>query len=389
VSLEEDAQVELREIAALDRLRVPRVIDGAQGPVAIVDGREVINFASNDYLGLAGDPRLARAAAAALDHSGSGAGASRLIVGNHRQHVQLEDAVADWMRCTGVRLFNTGYAANVGVLTTLLRAGDVVFSDELNHASIIDGCRLSRAEIAIFPHRDTHALEAALRARPGRRRIVVSESLFSMDGDFADVEALAALCEGHGAAFVLDEAHAIGALGPEGRGLAAELGIAPDVVVGTFGKALGGFGAFAATTRAVADLLWNRARPLVFSTGLPPAVAATSRAAIEIVRGADGEHRRRTLAAHARRFRELVREAGGAPTSAIAPLLVGGDRAVMAWTDTLLTQGLFVQGIRPPTVPPGTARLRVGLSAAHVGAHVDKLASSLNNATRHKEVCAT
>jgi 8-amino-7-oxononanoate synthase len=389
VSLEEEAQVELREIAALARLRVPRVIDGAQGPVAIVDGREVINFASNDYLGLAGDPRLSRAAAAALDHSGSGAGASRLIVGNHRQHVQLEDAVADWMRCTGPRLFNTGYAANVGVLTTLLCAGDVVFSDELNHASIIDGCRLSRAEIAIFPHRDTHALEAALRARSGRRRIVVSESLFSMDGDFADVEALASLCKGHGAAFVLDEAHAIGALGPEGRGLAAELGIAPDVVVGTFGKALGGFGAFAATTRAVADLLWNRARSLVFSTGLPPAVAATSRAAIEIVRGADGEDRRRTLAAHARRFRELVRHAGGAPTSAIAPLLVGGDREVMAWTDTLLTEGLFVQGIRPPTVPPGTARLRVGFSAAHTNAHVDKLSSSLNNAARHKGSCAT
>jgi 8-amino-7-oxononanoate synthase len=386
VSLEEDAQIELRELAARDRLRIPRVVDGAQGPVAVIDGREVINFAANDYLGLAGDPRLARAAAAVLDHSGSGAGASRLIVGNHRQHVQLEDAVADWMRCTGVRLFNTGYAANVGVLTTLLGAGDVVFSDELNHASIIDGCRLSRADVAIFPHRDTRALEAALRARSGRRRIVVSESLFSMDGDFADIEALSALCKRHEAAFVLDEAHALGALGPEGRGLAAELGIAPDVVVGTFGKALGSFGAFAATTRAVADLLWNRARPLVFSTGLPPAIAATSRAAIEIVRGADGEQRRRTLAVHARRFRELVRDVGGAPSSAIAPIVVGGDREVMAWTESLLMQGLFVQGIRPPTVPPGTARLRVGFSAAHVDAHVDKLALSLNDAVRHKDV---
>src|SRR5262249_51959084 len=158
---------------------------------------------------------------------------------------------------------------------TLLRAGDVVFSDALNHASIIDGCRLSRADVAIFPHRDHRALEAELRARRGRRRLVISESLFSMDGDFADVEAIAALCNRYDAAFVLDEAHALGALGPEGRGLAADLGVVPDIVIGTFGKALGAFGAFAATSSAVAQLLWNRARPLVFSTGLPPSIAAS------------------------------------------------------------------------------------------------------------------
>jgi 8-amino-7-oxononanoate synthase len=382
VSLEDEALAELRELAAMHRVRVPRVVDGAQGPVAIIDGRELVNFASNDYLGLAGDVRLARAAAAALDACGSGVGASRLIVGNHRHHVDLEEAVADWLACSGVRLFNTGYAANVGVLTALLRAGDVVFSDELNHASIIDGCRLSRADVAIFPHRDVQALESLLRSRPGRRRIVVSESLFSMDGDLSDVETIAALCKRHDAAFVLDEAHAIGALGPEGRGLAAQLGVVPDVVIGTFGKALGSFGAFAATSRSVADLLWNRARPLVFSTGLPPSVAAASRAAIEVVRGADGEHRRRTLADHARRFREQVPAAGGAAASAIAPIIIGGDREVMACTDALLSHGLFVQGIRPPTVPPGTARLRVGLSAGHTAQHLETLASSLDNAMR-------
>src|SRR6195256_2399731 len=246
-----------------------------------LDGRDVLNFASNDYLGLAGDPRLIRSAAAALDDGGTGAGASRVIVGNHRQHVILEAAVADWLRCGGVALFNSGYAANVGVLSALLRAGDVVFSDELNHASIIDGCRLSRAEITVFRHRDVAALEAALDAREGRRRLVVSESLFSMDGDLADVEAIAALCKRHDAAFVLDEAHAMGVIGPEGRGLAALHGVVPDVVIGTFGKALGGFGAFAATSRAVADLLWNKARPLVFSTGLPPSIPAAATAAIE------------------------------------------------------------------------------------------------------------
>jgi glycine C-acetyltransferase/8-amino-7-oxononanoate synthase len=390
VSLSDEAFAELRELAAAHRLRVPRILDGAQGPVAVIDGREVVNFASNDYLGLAGDRRVARAAAGALEESGTGVGASRLLVGNHREHVLLEAAVADWLRCGGVRLFNTGYAANVGVLTSLLRAGDVVFSDELNHASIIDGCRLSRAEIVVIPHRDHRALESSLAARRGRRRIVVSESLFSMDGDLADVEALDALCKRHDAAFVLDEAHALGALGPEGRGLAANLGVVPDVIIGTFGKALGSFGAFAATTPAIADLLWNRARTLVFSTGLPPSVPAASRAALELVRGTEGDHRRRALAAHARRLRELVSDAGGAPTSAIAPIVIGGDREVMLCTEQLLASGLFVQGIRPPTVPEGTARLRVGLSAAHSSQQLESLGGAIHNALRHKDqLCQT
>jgi 8-amino-7-oxononanoate synthase len=377
VSLEDDALDELRELEAAHLLRVPRVRDGALGAVVRLDGRDVLNFASNDYLGLAGDPRLIRAAEAALVDGGMGAGASRLIVGNHRHHATLEAAVADWLGCGGVRLFNSGYAANVGVLTALLRGGDVVFSDELNHASIIDGCRLSRAEITVFRHRDVAALEAALGAREGRRRIVVSESLFSMDGDLADVEALSALCKRHDAAFILDEAHAVGVIGPEGRGLAALHGVVPDVVIGTFGKALGGFGAFAATSRAVADLLWNKARPLVFSTGLPPSVAAAATAAIEIVRGGDGKHRRARLARHARRLRTLVRGVAGAPASAIAPLMIGDDRAAMRCTERLLAEGIFIQGIRPPTVPPGTARLRIGLSAAHSEQHIEIAGESM------------
>ena len=384
VSLDDDVTGELRELAAMHRLRVPRILDGVQGAVAVIDGRKVVNFASNDYLGLAGDARLARAAAAALDDSGTGVGSSRLIVGNHRQHVLLETAVADWLQCGGVRLFNTGYAANVGVVTALLQAGDVVFSDELNHASIIDGCRLSRAEIVVFPHRDLAALEVALETRQGRRRVVVSESLFSMDGDLADVGALAALCRRHGAALVLDEAHAVGVVGPEGRGLAAEVGVVPDVVVGTFGKALGSFGAFAATTRSIADLLWNRARSLVFSTGLPPSVAAASRAAVEVVRSADGDQKRGAVAAHARRFRELVPPARGAPASAIAPILIGDDREVMRCTEQLLCNGVFVQGIRPPTVAPGTARLRVGLSAAHTAPQVEALGHVIARALHHR-----
>jgi 8-amino-7-oxononanoate synthase len=379
VSLEEDAKRELEELEAAHRRRVPRVVDGMQGPVVTIDGREVLNFASNDYLGLAGDPRLKRAAVAALEGGGAGVGSSRLIVGNHREHVLLEAAVGEWMGCGGVRLFNSGYVANVGVITALVRAGDVVFSDELNHASIIDGCRLSRADVVVFPHRDLAALEAALATRRGRRRIVVSESLFSMDGDLADVAALGELCRREAAAFILDEAHALGVVGPEGRGHAAACGVVPDVVIGTFGKALGGFGAFAASSRAVADLLWNRARPLVFSTGLPPSVAASSRAAIEIVRNSDGADRRATVDRHARWLRARIPNVIGAPGSAIAPIVVGDDRVVMRCTERLLAASVFVQGIRPPTVPVGGARLRVGLSATHTMQQLEILARSLGD----------
>jgi 8-amino-7-oxononanoate synthase len=378
--LDDEVQAELRELAAMHRVRVPRVVDHAQGPEVTLDGRVVVNFAANDYLGLAGDPRLVRAGQAALADAGAGVGASRLIVGNHREHVALEAAVADWLRVGGVRLFNAGYAANVGVLTSLLRAGDVVFSDALNHASIIDGCRLARADIAIFPHRDYAALAAALATHSGRRRIVVSESLFSMDGDVADVEALAALCKRHGAALMLDEAHAVGVFGPEGRGVAASLGVVPDVLVGTFGKAFGSFGAFVATTPAIAELLWNRARSLVFSTGLPPSVPAASRAALGLIRGSEGDARRATLAAHARWLRARVPRAIGMATSPIVPVLIGADREAMAATGRLLDAGLFVQGIRPPTVPPGTSRLRIGLSAAHTPEQLAALTAALTAA---------
>jgi 8-amino-7-oxononanoate synthase len=378
VSWDDDVRAELAGLEAAHRRRVPRVLDGRQGAHAVLDGREVVNFSSNDYLGLAGDGRLVRAAATALEGGGTGVGASRLISGNHREHVALEAAVRDWLACGAVQLFNTGYAANVGVLTTLLRAGDVVFSDELNHASIIDGCRLSRAEVVVFAHRSVAALALALAAHPRRRKLVVSESLFSMDGDVAEVEAMAQLCARHEAAFVLDEAHAIGVVGPEGRGVAAWVGAVPDVVIGTFGKALGSFGAFAATSQPIADLLWNRARTLVFSTGLPASVAVASRVAIDIVRGPDGADRRATLAGHAAALRARVTQLGGVRWSPIAPLLIGEDRAAMRAADDLLAQGLFVQGIRPPTVAVGAARLRVGLSAAHSPGQVEQLAGALS-----------
>ena len=382
MSLDDDARDELRRLEAAHRLRVPRQVDGPQGPRVVLDGVPVVNLASNDYLSLAGDPRIARAAASAAGEDGFGAGASRLIVGNHRRHAALEAALGDWLRRDGVQLFGSGFAANLGVLGALLGAGDVVFSDELNHASIIDGCRLSRARIVVYPHRDMAALEAALETNSGRRRIVVSESLFSMDGDVADVEALAALCRRHDAALVLDEAHAIGVWGPEGRGIAAAAGVVPDVLVGTCGKALGGYGAFAATTRAIADLLWNRARSLVFSTGLPPMVAAGVSEAIAIVRSAEGDERRQTLATHARRLRERVPAAGGARESAIAPVIIGDDARAMQLSAHLLARGIYAQGIRPPTVPTGTSRLRVSLCAGLEAADVEHAANELHDAVR-------
>jgi 8-amino-7-oxononanoate synthase len=375
VSFEDEVRTELRALEEAQLLRVPRVLEGRQGTKVVIDGVEVTSFASNDYLGLAGDPRLARAAASSLEEHGVGVGASRLIVGNHRAHVALEQAVADWLRCEGVTLFNTGFAANVGVLTSILRAGDVVFSDELNHASIIDGCRLARAEVCVVPHRDLEALERGLRERAGRRRVVVSESVFSMDGDVADVRGLDELCRRHEAVFVLDEAHALGVLGPEGRGVAAANGVVPDIVIGTFGKALGTFGAFAASSRSVAQLFWNRARSLVFSTGFPPSIAAASRAAIEIVRGSDGQAKRAYVAALGARLRAKPLDVGG--DSAIAPVVIGDAQRTLAIAKQLLEAKLFVAAVRPPTVPRGTSRLRISVSAGHEGSEVDDLRSML------------
>jgi 8-amino-7-oxononanoate synthase len=377
VSLDDDVQQELARLEREHRLRTPRVVDSMQGPRIVLDGRDVLNFASNDYLSLAGDVRLTRAASTAVHDAGTSVGASRLVVGNHRAHVRAEAALADWLRCPGVRLFGSGYAANLGVLTTLLRPGDIVFSDELNHASIIDGCRLSRAEISVYPHLDVAALERQLQSRRGVRRLVVSETLFSMDGDIADVERLDALCRKHDAALVLDEAHAVGAWGPEGRGVAAAAGVFPDVLVGTCGKALGGYGAFVATSKPVAELLWTRARPFVFSTGLPPHVSAVLISALEIVRSTDGAARRSKLATNTRLLRAALPGAGGHADSAIAPIRIDDDRRVMEITAQLLDHGIYIQGIRPPTVPEGTARLRVSVSSGHSPDEIARAAAAV------------
>jgi 8-amino-7-oxononanoate synthase len=371
------------ELASLERQhrrRVPRVVDGAQGPRIVLDGREVVSFSSNDYLGLAAHPALAAAAHAAIDRFGVGAGASRLIVGNASLHEELERAAAALLGTEAARLFNSGFAANTGLLPVLASPGTELFSDELNHASLIDGCRMTRCVTRIYKHLDLNDLARMLSESRAPRKIVVTESVFSMDGDVADLAAFRVLVDREGAILVVDEAHATGVYG-EGGGVLAQVGVKADAVVSTLGKGLGTYGAVVAGSRALADVLWNRARPLVFTTGLPPAVAAAGLAAIRIVRSGEGAELRTRLWQRVSEVVAGLRELGipARGESPIIPVVVGGDQEVMAWTRHLLERGVYVQGVRPPTVPEGTARLRIAVSAGHSEEDVGRLLEGLRS----------
>jgi 8-amino-7-oxononanoate synthase len=351
-----------------------RRIEGEQGPAVTIDGKRYLLLCSNNYLGLATHPGVVGAAHAALDRYGASAVSSRLISGHMTAHAELEETLARWKRVEAALVFSTGYQANVGALTALLGPDDVVLSDELNHASIIDGCRLSRARIAVYRHNDVEHLAARLAETGGaRRRLVVTESVFSMDGDRAPLVEIADLCERFGAWLMVDEAHAAGVFGPRGAGLAAECGVTDRIAVhvGTLGKALGSFGAYVAGSRALVDLLVNRARPFIFTTGLPPASAAAARAAIEII---EREPQRASgLLKRAARLGAELRAAGlSVPhvDSQILPVLIGDANRAIAIGARLLKQGVYVAAIRPPTVPEGTSRLRVSLMATHSEADV-------------------
>ncbi len=341
-----------------------------------MDGRPVLLFCSNDYLGLSAHPALRQAAHAALDEHGVGAGASRLISGTRTAHRAAEDRLAAFTRQPAALLFSTGYAANVGALSTLLDRDDVAFSDRLNHASLIDGLRLSRADVHVYQHADPEHLERLLRAHrhDGRRAWVVSDSVFSMDGDFAPLRALRALCDRYDAGLFVDEAHALGVVG-EGRGWCHAQGIVPDALVGTLGKAMGMAGAFVAGSDELRALLESRARSYVFSTALPPVVAATLVTATDLVEAAHAERER--LRRHATRLHAGLTDAGWTVSASgavpILPVIVGDEAPTMALSAALLERGFFVQGIRPPTIPPGTSRLRVVPTAAHTDAHIEAL----------------
>lgn len=374
------------ELAALEGAglrRSLRAVARRRGAEVEIDGRAAVDFSSNDYLGLAADPRLAEAAARTLRDAGTGAGAARLISGNHPLHEALEAELAAFKRAEAALLFPSGYAANTGALPALVGRGDAVYSDALNHASLIDGCRLSRAEARVFPHRDLDALDDLLRADAGRfrRRLVVVDAVFSMDGDLFPLDRLVEVARRHGAWTYADDAHGTGVLGEDGRGAAERWGVEGeiDVRMGTLGKALGTAGAFVAGSRTLADFLLNRARPFVFTTGTPPALAAATLEALRLV-GAE-PWRRERLRASARRLRDSLRALGrpaeGEADGHIVPVVIGGAEETMRAGAALRARGFLVGAVRPPTVPSGTSRLRITLSAAHTEAQVDGLVAAL------------
>jgi len=345
---------ETRAIRDAGRWRTPQTVDP-----------NLVTFASNDYLGLTHHPAVVAAAHAALDRDGTGAGSARLIVGSRPIHRELEDALAAWKHSARAALFPTGFATNLGVLTTFGGPGVLICSDELNHASIIDGCRLARAEVAVYGHNDLDHLGALLRERGARRAIVVTDTVFSMDGDTVDAPALADLCARERALLVVDEAHAV--LGPALDDIPSDLDI---LRVGTLSKTLGALGGFIAGPTQYVELVENVARPYIFTTAPTPADAAAAMAALEVLRSPEGESLVAALARH------VERVLPGHP-SPIVPLVLGREDRALAASSALLEKGLWVPAIRPPTVPAGSSRLRVTLSAAHTTDQVQRLVDAL------------
>jgi 8-amino-7-oxononanoate synthase len=336
---------------------------------------ELLNLSSNDYLGLAGHPALAEAAAHAARERGTGATASRLVVGGDAAYEELERRVAEHKGTEAALVLGSGYAANVGVIPALAGRGNAIFSDELNHASIVDGCRLSRAEVSRYRHRDVEHLEHLLRRSASSRKLIVTDTVFSMDGDTAPLRELVELKERFGAALMVDEAHGAGVFGPFGEGYAHELGVAErvDLHLGTFSKAFGVYGAYVAGREPWLRLLQNACRSLIYSTALPPPVIGAVAAALELVRDAD--EARQALRRKAERFRARL-EAFGldtcGSTTQIVPVLVGEAGAALELSAELERRGVLAVAIRPPTVPAGTARLRFSLSAAHADADLER-----------------
>lgn len=433
--LDQRLAAQLASARAQDLHRVRRIVEGGHGASIVVDGRDCLNFCSNDYLGLATDPRLAEAARAALGQ-GTGSGAAALVSGYNREHAALEEELADFLQRPRALLFSSGWAANLGVMRALLGREDVLIADELNHASLIDGGRLAGARYVRVPHVDVAAYAAALaekaplslagrgggtgavaaempastakesrertpdecvsdaslppRLTPARNgegnfRLLATDSVFSMDGDLAPLSALSALARQHGASLLVDDAHGIGVLGPDGRGALAATGATADILMTGFGKALGTAGACIAGSETLIDYLVQRARTWVFSTAPPPALAAATRASLKLIGSAEGAQRRARLQAHIVRFRAGAEQLGlplSASETAIQPLLLGEAARAMAVSGALYQRGYWVAAIRPPTVPPGTSRLRITLSAAHSEADIDGLLLALDEALR-------
>lgn len=367
---------------AKDRLlRRRRVVDGPQGPRLKFGGREYLNFCSNDYLGLANHPALREALGRASEAFGVGSGASHLVTGHARVHEELESALARFVRRERALLFSTGYMANLGAISALMSRGDAVFADRLVHASLIDGAVLSRARLKRFAHGDAAQLDALLARSTARRKLVVTDGVFSMDGDVAPLPELVTVCARHGAWLLVDDAHGLGVLAEDGGGVASVFGTGSEqvpVLVGTLGKAFGTFGAFVAGDAVLVETLIQHARPYIYTTAIPPGVAAATLTALDRVRG-DGWRRQR-LRALVRRFRRGVAALGlSLPDheNPIQPLVLGRPEAVLEASALLASRGIEVAAIRPPTVPRGTSRLRFTFSAGHSDEDVDRLLSVL------------
>ena len=379
-----DISERLAELERAGLGRRLRLISGPQGPTVLLDGRPVLLLCSNNYLGLADHPRVREAAADAAMRWGVGAGASRLISGTMTVHGRLEERLAAFERAQSCVLFGSGYLANVGVLGALAGRGDVIFSDELNHASIVDGCRLSRAEVVVYRHLDVEHLHWCLvHHRTDSRRVIVTDSVFSMDGDVAPLCEIVELAQAADARLVIDEAHATGTMGPEGRGALADEGLEGevDVLVGTLGKALGSYGAYVCGEEEMIRYLINTARPFIFSTAPSPPAVAGALAALELL--AERPHRVERLQCNARALRRaLAAEGFAVPESDmhIVPLVVGrADDAVRMCAEAI-EHGVFAQAIRPPTVADGTSRLRLAAMASHTASDMREAAAALARA---------
>jgi len=370
-------------LAELDRRglrRERRVVESPQGPRVRVNGRLLANFSSNDYLGLAGDARLADAARRAIDEYGVGAGASALVSGHLRVHERAEESFARFSGLPRALLFGSGYLANLGILAALADREAHIFSDALNHACLIDGARLSRAQVSVYPHLDMGALAEGLAASKAPVRVVATDAVFSMDGDIAPVPQLVELCERYGAWLVLDDAHGVGVLGPSGRGTLEHFGArSPRIVyMATLGKALGGYGAFVAGESDAIEWLVQRARTYIYSTALPPMAAAVAMRALELVdedRSLLANLRSRIAELHSAFARNGLQ--GELTQTAIQPLVLGPAARAIEASARLAERGMLVPAIRPPTVPEGTSRLRISLCAAHRAEEIEALASAL------------
>jgi len=371
---------QLRELGArgLARRRVAR--QGPQGARIAIDGREFLAFGSNDYLGLANHPRIVEAAIDAARRYGVGSGASHLVTGHSALHERLEEKLAVFADAPRALLFSSGYQANIGAITALTGAEDAIFSDTLNHASLIDGVRLSRATVVRYPHADLEFLGKALSGTPARTRLVVTDGVFSMDGDIAPLPRLLDLCERHDALLLVDDAHGFGVLGPQGRGSVAHFGLrSPRIVyVGTLGKAAGVAGAFVAGADEVVETVLQRARTYIYTTASPVLLAAAVEASLELIHGGDWRRERlRELIVRLKRELRGVGVALAPSDTPIQPLMIGGNAEALALSAALRERGMLVPAIRPPTVPEGTARLRISLSAAHVEDDVACLAAEV------------